>query len=272
MISQRDTLIALSLIHRGDIRAIYRTMRNQTGLDFELGMRLKAKLTCPYVVYGDPDYPIALTHIPMPPVVLYYQGDISLVQNSLTCVSIVGAREASAYGLKHAKNLAGGLAAHGLSIVSGLARGIDTAALEMALPHHKAVAVLGNGFHYVYPEENRSLQRDIKRNGLLLSEYPPNVPPSQFQFPARNRIIAGLSQVTLVAQAGIRSGSLITATFALNNGKDVGAIPYPIAEKEEEASGCNALIRDGAYIVEGVEDVAGILRLKGLEILQNDYK
>lgn len=268
-IKNRDVLIALSLIRQGDTKAMLRDLHCHTGVDLDAGLEMKKKLRCKCVTVFDEDFPASISRVPYAPLVLYYQGNLDLIRQEEKCVAIVGAREATTYGSKHASILARELSQKDYVIVSGLARGIDAAALQEALPHGKAVAVLGYGFHHVYPSENRLLQKQIGARGLLLSEYPPDVPPSAEHFPARNRLIAGLSQLTIVAEAARRSGSLITATFALNMGKYVGAIPYPLSDAEEEASGCNALIKDGAFLIEETRDVEEILAKGGTYHFKN---
>ncbi|MFO1176401.1 MAG: DNA-processing protein DprA [Paracoccaceae bacterium] len=205
---------------------------------------------------GAPDYPAALAQIADPPPLLWAIGDPGLLDRPMA--ALVGARNASSLGLRMARKLAEGLAAAGVTVVSGLARGIDTAAHLAALPGG-TVAVMAGGADVVYPAENAQLAADIARRGLCLSEQPMGLEPQARHFPLRNRIIAGLAQAVVVVEAAGQSGSLITARLALEQGRDVLAVPgHPF---DGRASGCNMLIRDGATLVRGAEDVLTALAL-----------
>lgn len=205
---------------------------------------------------ADADYPPALRQLPDPPVALFAEGDTRLP--SAGCVAMVGSRRASAQGLELAREFAAGLSAAGLTVISGLAQGIDGAAHEGALRGAgRTVAVVGTGLDQVYPRRHLALAEQIAREGLLLSEYPPGTPPLPAHFPRRNRIIAGLSVGTLVVEAAQQSGSLITARLALEYGREVLAIPGSI--RSQQSGGCHQLIRDGATLVTSVQDVLGCL-------------
>lgn len=197
------------------------------------------------------------------PCILYYCGDISLLnKNSL---GIVGSRKATPYGLKQAKYIAGELAAHGLAIVSGLARGVDGAAHEGALEAGgDTVAVLGSGLDIPYPRENLRLFRQIAEKGLLLSEFPPGTSPKAHHFPVRNRIISGIAMGVLVIEAEARSGSLITCDFALEQGKEIFALPGPVTSPN--SIGPLRLIQNGAKTVIYPRD---ILEELGCEIKES---
>lgn len=209
------------------------------------------------VTRADPAWPKDLACLPDPPLALWIRGEL-LPQDRLA-VAVVGPRRASAYGHRIAQRLAGGLARLGATIVSGLARGIDTAAHEAALAAGgRTVAVLGSGLEYCYPKENRPLaERIADGRGALLSELPLNAPPTPGSFPRRNRLVAALSLATLVVEAGATSGALITARLAAELGKQVLAVPGPIDRPEHVGS--NRLIRDGAVLVTGVEDIVAEL-------------
>lgn len=210
------------------------------------GRRLGARLLC----FGEADYPSALQDIPDPPPVLWALGDLSLLHRPQ--VALVGARNASSLGLRMASRMASELGAAGLAVVSGLARGIDAAAHAAAL-ETGTVAVLGGGIDVLYPAENADLAHRIGQAGLRLSEQPPGMEPMARHFPLRNRIIAGLSRAVVVVEAAARSGSLMTARLAAEQGREVMAVPgHPF---DARASGCNILIRDGALLVRGAEDV-----------------
>ncbi|MFP4450041.1 MAG: DNA-processing protein DprA [Rhodosalinus sp.] len=202
------------------------------------------------LLHGRAGYPSALLDVSDAPPVLWALGDVALPDRPLA--ALVGARNASSLGLRMARALAKGLGEHGIVVASGLARGIDAAAHEAALPTG-TVAVLAGGVDVPYPSENADLARRIQAAGLLLSEQPPGTVPQARHFPARNRIISALGQAVVVVEAAARSGSLITARTALDQGREVLAVPgHPF---DARASGCNMLIRDGARLVRGAEDV-----------------
>lgn len=203
--------------------------------------------------YGREEYPERLRNIPDPPVVLYYKGNLPDFDNE-AAIAVVGSRKCSAYGLLHAKQFAKLIASSGGIVVSGGARGIDTMALRGALDSQMpVVCVLACGLDIAYPPENRYLFRDIEHHGCMISEYPPGTPPYGGQFPVRNRIISGLAVGVLVVEAPTDSGALITAREALEQGRDVFAIPGNIGVKHCEGS--NALLREGAIMVENGWDV-----------------
>ena len=201
---------------------------------------------------GDADYPPLLLQTPDPPLLLYVQGDIAwLSRNSL---AIVGSRNASAQGVDNARDFAAHLSRQDWTIVSGLAFGIDGAAHEGGLAGPGGtVAVVGTGLDRVYPARHRALAHRIAESGALISEYAPGTPPLPQNFPQRNRIIAGLSRGTLVVEAALQSGSLITARLAAENGREVFAVPGSI--HSPLSRGCHALIRQGAKLVESAEDI-----------------
>ena len=205
------------------------------------------------VTISDAAYPNRLRNIFDPPCLLYVRGRLPAFDDE-AAVAVVGTRDCTPYGVSCAEKLGFGLAAGGALVVSGLARGIDSAALRGALRGGGTVtAVLGNGLDVVYPRENRYLYEDIAASGALLSEYPPGTPPEGRHFPVRNRIMSGLSLATLVVEAPERSGALITAGTALEQGRDVFAVPGTI---DAPASvGCNRLIRDGAGLVTDAWDI-----------------
>ncbi len=205
-----------------------------------------ARLLC----FGDPDYPASLIDLPDAPPILWAQGDVSLLNRPM--VALVGARNASSLGLRMARQLAESLGAAGHVIVSGLARGIDAEAHAAALATG-TVAVQAGGVDVIYPEENADLAARIAAEGCRISEQPIGTEPQARHFPLRNRIVSGLSRAVVVVEAAARSGSLITARTALDQGRDVLAVPgHPF---DARAAGCNLLIRDGATLVRGAEDV-----------------
>ncbi len=204
------------------------------------------------VMLGDPDYPRGLAEIADPPVMLYLKG--SLPSPELPLIAVVGARQATPYGLAMARELAQGLAENGWGVVSGMARGVDAAAHNGALAAGGyTLAVLGCGLNVCYPRENERLRDCLQRSGGLISELPPAAGPAAKNFPIRNRIISGCSLGTLVVEAGSKSGALITAYLALEQGRDVFAVPGPATSARSR--GANSLIKQGAKLVENIEDV-----------------
>jgi len=204
--------------------------------------------------WQDRDYPEWLRHIPNQPVILYLKGDAAALAEP--GISIVGSRAASSYGLRMAETLAGQLARLGITVVSGLAQGIDTAAHRGALKGGgRTVAVLGCGLDLIYPPENRDLYNAIPTRGALVSEYPLGTRPDAFRFPARNRIISGLSRGVVVVEATGKSGSLITANLALEQGREVFAVPGQADSLK--STGCHRLLQDGAKLVTSIADIVG---------------
>ncbi|MFB3816091.1 MAG: DNA-processing protein DprA [Candidatus Methylomirabilales bacterium] len=217
---------------------------------------------CRVMVWGDPGYPPRLAQIPSPPPILYQRGPLDLRDDP--GVAVVGARHATAYGEAIAHDLARELARRGLTIVSGLARGIDAAAHRGALAAPGlTVAVLGCGLDRMYPPEHQGLGTQVAAAGALLSEFPLGTPPARLNFPRRNRVISGLSLGVVVVEAGVESGALITANHALEQGREVFAVPGRIHARYSE--GCHRLIKAGAKLVESWEDVVAELvpHLKG---------
>ncbi|MBT2185386.1 DNA-processing protein DprA [Sphingobium nicotianae] len=208
------------------------------------------RLGARYCFLGEPDYPPLLAEADGAPPALILRGDMALAARR--CVAIVGARNASAAAVRLARELAHGLAAVDIVVVSGLARGIDTAAHNGAGPL-STIAVIGSGIDVVFPPENAELQERIAVEGLLLTELPPGAEPLARHFPARNRIIAWMSLGTVVVEAAPRSGSLLTARLAGEEGRDVMAVPgFPA---DPRAQGCNSLIREGATLVQSAADI-----------------
>ena len=206
--------------------------------------------------FDSPDYPMLLKQIPCPPPLLFLRGDPGLLASA--CCAMVGSRKASSYGMRNAKWLARELAASGFTIVSGLAAGIDSGAHQGALDGSGAtIAVMGCGVDRVYPKHNKMLMEEIAQRGAVLSEYPLTASPRPHHFPRRNRIISGLSLGIIVVEAATRSGSLITARLAMEQGREVFAVPGPISSIH--SSGCHRLIADGATLIENPETVTAAL-------------
>ena len=212
-----------------------------------------------WVPRGSPGYPARLRRIHDPPPGLFLRGAAALTLFDAPCVAVVGARACSAYGASVAAELARGLARAGVVVVSGLARGVDGAAHRGALDKGTTVAVLGCGIDRDYPRAHRSLAASIAERGLIVSEYPPGVEPMPWRFPARNRIVAGLCDATVVVEARERSGALITADLALDEGRDVLAVPGEITSLLSK--GTNHLLRLGAIPVTCLGDVLAVVGL-----------
>jgi DNA processing protein len=204
------------------------------------------------VLFDDLLYPPALKMIYDPPFLLYYRGDLAIHQTP--ACSVVGTRKPSGYGRTQAKRFAAELAQGGLTVVSGMAKGIDGEAHRGALEvSGRTTAVWGSGLNHVYPREHQKLAEDIAQRGLILSEFPPDYPPEPGFFPIRNRIISGLSQGVLIVEAQAKSGALITADLALEQGRDVYALPGPVSNQASE--GPNRLIQQGAKLVQTPQDI-----------------
>jgi DNA processing protein len=205
---------------------------------------------------GDAEYPVLLRDVPAAPETLHVRG--GLVDTDALAVAIVGSRRATAYGLDVAESLAADLAARGVTIVSGLARGIDAAAHRGALRvGGRTIAVLGSGVDVIYPPENRRLAAQIVEAGALISQFAPGTPPLPHNFPTRNQVIAAMALAVVVVEAAERSGSLITARLAAELGREVLAVPGRITAPESR--GANRLIQDGAAVALGWEDVVAAL-------------
>ncbi|HZG09164.1 MAG TPA: DNA-processing protein DprA [Allosphingosinicella sp.] len=216
----------------------------------EREMEAVAKLGARYLFLGQGLYPPLLAEIETAPPALIVQGHLTLLEK--TAVAVVGARNASAAACRFARLLATGLGDAGAAVVSGLARGIDSAAHDGAL-ESGTIGIVAGGIDVVYPPENQARQHAVAERGLLVAEQPPGTEPRARHFPSRNRIIAGLAHGTVVVEAAPRSGSLITARFAAEFGREVLAVPG--SPLDPRAQGCNQLIREGATLVQNAEDV-----------------
>ncbi|MBX3562246.1 MAG: DNA-processing protein DprA [Sphingomonas sp.] len=234
------------LAARGGGRAPKLAPAGQAEREIETAERLGAR----HLFLGQPAYPALLAELETAPPALIAKGDTTLLDRP--AVAMVGARNASAAACRFARQLAGALGEAGQAVVSGLARGIDTAAHDGSLATG-TIAVIAGGIDIFYPPENEERQRAIAERGLLLAEQPPGIEPRARHFPYRNRIIAGLAQGTVVVEAAPKSGSLITARLAAEFGREVMAVPG--SPLDPRAQGCNLLIREGATLVQTAEDV-----------------
>lgn len=213
------------------------------------------------VSQNDPNYPSLLQNIYNPPVLLFYQGSLP---DHDRLIAIVGSRRATAYGKSAASGLAASLAEAGIWVVSGAARGIDTAAHRGALEKGKTIAVLGCGVDICYPSENAKILARIAASGAVLSEYPPGMPPAPGMFPARNRIISGLCRGTVIIEAAEKSGALITADAALEQNRDVFAVPGSIFSQHNR--GTHSLIKQGAKLIDCAADILEEYQIEGTAI------
>ena len=271
------------LDHFGTICEIYSaTLSDYAGLDFltedDLNLLSKKGLEECYgeyekllklgggVITIDSEYyPELLRNISSPPNVLYYRGKLTNL-NDYLCIAMVGTRKATYYGKECAHSLAKELSATGIVIVSGLALGIDAKSHEGALKGiAPTVAIIGCGVDITYPQANSSLMNSIMQNGMVISEYPLGVGPEKYHFPERNRIISGICQGTLVVEADFKSGSLITAKSAIEQNRDVFAVPGNI--NSTYSKGTNYLLKDGAHFVTTAEDILSFYRFDYPELL-----
>ncbi|MFQ6102038.1 MAG: DNA-processing protein DprA [Anaerolineae bacterium] len=241
-----------------DRRSLENLLAARAALDLDQELERIGATGAQVFTWESPDYPRLLREIPDPPPVLYVKGTIT--EEDAWAVAVVGTRRASAYGREVTRQLVKALARSGITIVSGLARGIDAEAHRAALEAGgRTIAALGCGIDRVYPPEHRKLAQEIVAHGALVGDYPLGTPPEGSNFPPRNRIISGLSLGVLITEAGIRSGALITADYAAEQGRDVFAVPGSILMRG--SAGTNALIRDGAKVVLGPEDILEELNL-----------
>ncbi len=265
----RSAAVREALDHFGDAAEAWRALR-QRDRTLERGLRAKHALLdrglawlqepgSHLLAWHETDYPPALRHVASPPPFLFVRGRRELLWHPQ--VALVGTRKPSAAGLECAHQFARHLAGIGFTVTSGLASGIDAAAHEGALTAGSTLAALATGPDLAFPQSNEDLFEAICRQGAAITEHPPGVPALRSHFPARNRLIAGLSAGTVVIEAAIRSGALITARLAAELGKEVMAVPGSI--HNPVAYGCHQLIREGAFLVEQPEEVAHILAAAG---------
>ncbi len=269
LLNHFGTAEAAWLADEGDLRSsglpkgvIENVLRLRSGIDLDRVMEKLEKRAIAVRTWDDPNYPRLLRDVANPPPVIYMQGQL---RNDVEwAVAVVGTRRASSYGKEAARRLSADLARNQITVVSGLAKGIDTVAHSATLEAGGyTIAVLGCGLDYVYPPENRALSARIVEQGALVSEYPLGTPPESGNFPPRNRIISGLSLGTVVVEAGKRSGALITASFALEQGREVFAVPGNIYNRGSK--GTNRLIFEGAHPVADVRDILECLNLNMVE-------
>lgn len=235
-----------------DERALASVLEMRGSMDPHAELERVREMGVEPLILVDPAYPVLLREVPSPPPVLYVRG--SLIPEDRDAVAMVGTRRATAYGKEVATEIAEGLALAGVTVVSGLARGIDAIAHQGAInAGGRTIAVLGSGPDIIYPPEHRAMATAIAANGAVLSDYPPGTKPDAGNFPARNRIISGLSRGVVIVEAPLKSGALITADFAASQGRDVMVVPGSVLSEASEAT--NALLRDGARPVRNAADI-----------------
>lgn len=245
----RERLLQVQGIRQPVVDAI---INNPPSREAEIELQRLRQNNFSLLTWNDPAYPALLREIYTPPMLLYVNGDVELLTRP--SIAIVGSRAATSYGLKIGRRLGAGLAAHGLNVVSGLALGVDAAAHASALEAGGiTVAVLGCGLDVPYPRRNLALARRIADRGVIVSEYPLGTQPEAFRFPARNRIISGLALGVVVVEAAERSGSLITARLAMDEGREVFAIPGRV--DSATSAGTHSLLQQGAKLVYKLDDI-----------------
>jgi len=251
----REILIYLSLKFNGDYFAIRDAIKNR---DYDLEGIEEVNVRANTLTMLDEDYPREFLKLPYPPIVLFYYGDISLIKDISKNIAVIGTRKPTQYGSDVTENIVKEISKD-MVVVSGLARGIDSIAQKTAIENNgKTIAILGSGIEYCYPYENKELYDEIKRNHLLISEFPNRTEPTPHNLLFRNRLIAMLSKGVLITEAYQKSGTSVTANWALSYLKDVMCVPYQYGSY----SLCNFIINEGAYLVDSVDDV---YRVMGIE-------
>lgn len=249
-VSTEEILVYFSVKYSGDFVSIYKALENQEKVTREEVLFVLDNLRCGYTTMVSDDYPKLLKDISYPPFVLFYHGDLNLINDKT--IGVIGMRVPSEYGVNATDKLVRDLVKKHYTIVSGMALGIDTIAHRSAMKNNgKTIAILGSGINYCYPKRNKDIYDYMKKNHLILSEYPGDCVPLRENFPRRNRIIAGLSSALLVTESREHSGTMITVGYALEQGKDIFCVPNRIFDN----LGCNVLIQQGAKLVNDVNDI-----------------
>lgn len=249
----RDILLYFATKYKGDYFAIINALRTKEALDDEEFTKLQLEWEKePNITIIDEEYPAIFKTISNPPIVLFLKGDVTLLNKLDKAIAVIGARDFTEYGKTKTYEIVKELVSEEFLIVSGLARGIDGFAHDATLEAGgKTIAVLGSGINYPYPKTNEALYEKVAKDGLLISEYPGMTNPEPDFFKFRNRIVAALSKGVLIIEAKHRSGTIITVGHALEKGSDIFCLP----ERADVDSGCNKLIKDGAYLVENAKDI-----------------
>lgn len=245
-----ELILYLALKYEGDFKKIYEALLKKEQVDEELKNELKKNLKANYTTIFSNDYPEALKSINCPPFVLFYYGNLDLLNKKT--IGVVGTHKVNNYGYQATQKFVKQLVEEEYVIISGMEQGVDTIAHQTAITHcGKTIAILGTGIDYCYPHENENLYTELKMKHLVMSEYPFMVNPNQRLFPFRNRIISGLSSSLLVTQAQLKSEVMITASYALEQGKEIYCVP----ERYDDYGGCNELIKNGAMLITNVKDI-----------------
>ncbi len=248
----RKIILYFALKYHGNYKLIMQAIKNKEQVLKEELENIESKIKCNYVTLIDKDYPQSLIHMGNPPFILFYYGNLSLLNYSQEMIAVIGNRKYSQYGQNMTKQIVKGLKEYNAIVISGLALGIDSIAHSSALENNiPTIAVLGSGIDYCYPTTNKEIYDKIKQNGLILSEYPNDTLPEPQNFLIRNRIIAALSKSIVVIEAKYKSGTMNTVAYGLEFGKDICAVPY-LANHQ---SGCNYLIKQGAKLIETAKDI-----------------
>lgn len=243
-------LLYFSLKYNGDFDMIYHALKTKEPMDYEYFELLKKGINCRYTTIISDDYPEQLKNIYKPPFVLFYYGNLDLIKQST--IAMVGMRKSSEYGKLMALDISKYLVSQNKVVVSGMAQGIDTYShLGAIQAGGNTIAVLGSGIDYCYPKSNLQLYERIKNNHLLISEYPNVTTPKKENFPMRNRIVVGLSKSLVIVESNIKSGSMISASLALEQGKEIYCVPG----RWNDPKGCNYLISQGANIIFDFKDI-----------------
>lgn len=240
-----EILLYFSIIYQGDYEKILKALKTKEVVDYKKKEMILKEVKSKYTTIISDDYPKALKEINCPPIVLFYYGDLTLINEKL--VGVIGMRNPSNYGLKVTTHIVKKLVENDYVIVSGMARGVDGIAHRSAINFNgKTIAVLGSGIDFPYPKANIDIYKSIKDSCLVISEYPGATKPTKDKFPIRNRLIAGLSSKLIVTEARLKSGTMITANFALDQGKDIYVVPNDYFNIND---GCNYLIQQGAFLL-----------------------
>lgn len=247
----RKVLLYFALKYKGDFNKIFEAIKEKEAVTQQQLDEVEKKIKCNYITLIDNNYPNYLKHISTPPFVLFYYGDISLLTRQDN-IAIIGKRNNSEYAKKMCEKLVDELSNKNRCIVSGMALGIDGIAHKRAIKNNiKTIAVLGGGIDNIYPLKNAEIYNEIKKNGLIISEYPNTLSPEPANFLIRNRIIAAIVKDIIVVEADYKSGTMNTVSYGLDYGKEIYALPY-LANSN---SGCNYLIKQGAKLIETIDDI-----------------
>ncbi len=252
----KEILIYLSFLYKGDSDAMLDHIRKKVEVNSKEVEEFARNVKEPFFTLLDDVYPEDWKQLFLPPLVSFYEGDISLLKDLTRSVTFVGSRNASKEGLALARRFGKELAKENVTIVSGLARGVDAEVMRGAMEENgKIIGISGAGIDIDYPSSSHDVYEYVRKHGLLLSEYPKGTSPKPDHFPRRNRMLAGTGKIVIVGEAEERSGSLITVSIAANLGKDIGCIP----SSPYKGSACNTLIKDGAFLIDQAEDILALL-------------